>query len=56
MWYRNIAGIVLWISHNQACDTHKDAWTDRQTNGPNYNSQDCASRAVKNLSEEEINY
>jgi len=51
MWYKNITGRFFGLVTKHACDTHTDGstdgQTDRRTDGPNYNSQDRASRAVK---------
>jgi len=55
MWYKNIAGRFFGLVTKHGCDTHTDGQTDRRTDGPNYNSQDCASRLVnKNSSGDEI--
>ena len=46
MWYQNICSALFGFVIKYACD----GWTDRQTDGQNYDSQDrtsIAARAVK---------
>jgi len=42
MWYKNIAGRFFGLVTKHTCDR----WTDGQTDGQNYDSQDHASIAV----------
>ena len=42
MWYKNIASRCFGLVTKHACDR----WTDGQTDGENYDSQDRASTAA----------
>jgi len=46
VWCKNIAGKFFGLVTKHSCDRRTDGRTDRQTDGHNYDSQDCASIAA----------